>query len=190
VDEAEGRDRSGALMPLPCHVSACLCMRSCRRRPGPAQPTLLSFSRSASVKELKHGLHEMSGASCCGAGASIAAGPVLAVSMLAPDYQQSFAALLVGFALSECWRAPSAIMVRDVSPPDAGSTASAIHLCIRNFIGGCGPLGELAAPSPTSQCTAACCCIVDVLSLEAPCIFSLRQAHAQIASAHGLGLCL
>lgn len=32
--------------------------------------------------------------------------------------------------------------VRDVSPPNAGSTASAIHLCIRNFIGGCGPLGE------------------------------------------------
>lgn len=74
-------------------------------------------------------------------GASIAAGPILAVSMLAPDYQQSFAALLIGFALSECWRAPSAIMVRDVSPPNAGSTASAIHLCIRNFIGGCGPLG-------------------------------------------------
>lgn len=48
-------------------------------------------------------------------GASIAAGPVLAVSILAPDYQQSFAALLVGFALSECWRAPSAIMVRHPS---------------------------------------------------------------------------
>ena len=49
---------------------------------------------------------------CACTGASIAAGPVLAVSILAPDYQQSFAALLVGFALSECWRAPSAIMVR------------------------------------------------------------------------------
>jgi hypothetical protein len=45
------------------------------------------------------------------------AGPVLAVSILAPDYQQSFAALLIGFALSECWRAPSAIMVRQPDAP-------------------------------------------------------------------------
>eukprot|EP00208_Stichococcus_sp_RCC1054_P001861 CAMPEP_0206137946 /NCGR_PEP_ID=MMETSP1473-20131121/2956_1 /ASSEMBLY_ACC=CAM_ASM_001109 /TAXON_ID=1461547 /ORGANISM="Stichococcus sp, Strain RCC1054" /LENGTH=682 /DNA_ID=CAMNT_0053531227 /DNA_START=245 /DNA_END=2294 /DNA_ORIENTATION=- len=74
-------------------------------------------------------------------GGSVAAAPVIAVSILAPDYQQSFAALLIGFALSECWRAPSAIMVRDVSPPSLGSTASAIHLCIRNFLGSCGPLG-------------------------------------------------
>lgn len=136
--------------------------------------------------------------------------------MLAPDYQQSFAALLVGFALSECWRAPSAIMVcrlcrtafhctanhaasspgvtlhlvwfkpischfgshrwlpedvtrlpawlcrgcsqaraavvgaqvRDVSPPSLGSTASAIHLCIRNFLGSCGPLGDTSPACP------------------------------------------
>lgn len=73
-------------------------------------------------------------------GGSIAAAPLIALSILAPDYQQSFAALLIGFALSECWRAPSAIMVRDVSPASLGSTASAIHLCIRNFLGGCGPL--------------------------------------------------
>lgn len=73
-------------------------------------------------------------------GGSIAAAPLIALSILAPDYEQSFAALLIGFALSECWRAPSAIMVRDVSPPSLGSTASAIHLCIRNFLGGCGPL--------------------------------------------------
>jgi hypothetical protein len=37
------------------------------------------------------------------------------------------------------WHTPQ---VRDVSPPNSGSTASAIHLCIRNFVGGCGPLGE------------------------------------------------
>jgi hypothetical protein len=36
------------------------------------------------------------------------------------------------------WHTPQ---VRDVSPPNSGSTASAIHLCIRNFVGGCGPLG-------------------------------------------------
>ena len=75
------------------------------------------------------------------AGATLAAAPLIATSLLAPDYQQSFAALLVGFALSEAWRAPAAIMIRDVSPTDLGSTGSALHLCIRNLIGGLGPLG-------------------------------------------------
>ena len=76
------------------------------------------------------------------AGASIAAAPLLALSLLAPDHQQSFAALLVGFALSETWRAPAAVLVRDVSPSELGATASALHLCIRNLVGGCGPLSE------------------------------------------------
>ena len=80
-------------------------------------------------------------------GASIAAAPMIAVSLLSPEYQQSFAALLVGFALSEAWRAPAAIMVRDVSPAQLGSTASAIHLCFRNLIGGLGPLGACSAVS-------------------------------------------
>jgi hypothetical protein len=74
------------------------------------------------------------------AGANMAAAPVLAVSMLAPDYKQSFAALLVGFALSEAWRAPAAIAVRDASPPGLGSTGSAVHLCIRNLVGSLGPV--------------------------------------------------
>ncbi|PSC72601.1 MFS transporter [Micractinium conductrix] len=74
------------------------------------------------------------------AGSCIAAAPLIAVSLLAPDYKQSFAALLVGFALSECWRAPAAVMVREVSPPGLGSTASALHLCIRNLVGGLGPI--------------------------------------------------
>ena len=46
-----------------------------------------------------------------------------------------------GFGLSEMWRAPAAIMIRDVSPPNLGSTGSAVHLCVRNLIGGLGPLG-------------------------------------------------
>ena len=50
-----------------------------------------------------------------------------------------------GFALSEMWRAPAAIMIRDVSPPNLGSTGSAVHLCVRNLIGGLGPLGALCA---------------------------------------------
>ena len=74
------------------------------------------------------------------AGASIAAAPLIALSLLAPEYQQSFAALLIGFALSETWRAPAAVLIREVSPPELGATGSALHLCIRNLVGGCGPL--------------------------------------------------
>ncbi len=74
------------------------------------------------------------------AGATIAACPVLVANILAPEASQSFAALLVGFALSEMWRAPAAIMIRDVSPPNLGSTGSAVHLCVRNLVGGLGPL--------------------------------------------------
>ncbi|CAK0735377.1 hypothetical protein CVIRNUC_000571 [Coccomyxa viridis] len=73
-------------------------------------------------------------------GATMLAAPVLAGNLLAPDYKQSLAFLLVGFALSEMWRAPAAIMIRDVSPPNLGSTGSALHLCVRNFTGSLGPL--------------------------------------------------
>ncbi len=73
-------------------------------------------------------------------GACVGAAPLVALSIVAPDYRMSFAALLVGFALSEAWRAPAAIMVRDVSPPGLGSTAASLHLCIRNIIGGLGPI--------------------------------------------------
>ena len=74
------------------------------------------------------------------------AAPVLAGNLLAPDYKQSLAFLLVGFALSEMWRAPAAIMIRDVSPPNLGSTGSALHLCVRNFTGSLGPLGAQLPP--------------------------------------------
>lgn len=73
----------------------------------------------------------------------MAAAPVLAASILAPDSDKSFIALLFGFALAECWRAPAAILVRDVSPPGLGSAGAAVHLCVRNLIGGMGPLGAL-----------------------------------------------
>ena len=72
----------------------------------------------------------------------MAAAPVLAGNLLAPDLTTSLAFLLVGFALSEVWRAPAAVLVRDVSPPSLGATGSAVHLCVRNLIGGLGPLGE------------------------------------------------
>ena len=74
------------------------------------------------------------------------AAPVLAGNLLAPDYKQSLAFLLVGFALSEMWRAPAAIMIRDVSPSNLGSTGSALHLCVRNFTGCVGPLGAQLSP--------------------------------------------
>ena len=72
----------------------------------------------------------------------MAAAPVLAASILAGDSDKSFIALLFGFALAECWRAPAAILIRDVSPPGLGSAGAAVHLCVRNLIGGMGPLGE------------------------------------------------
>lgn len=78
-----------------------------------------------------------------GAGATIAAAPALAGNMLAPNLTLSLGFLLIGFALSEMWRAPAAVMIRDVSPPSLGSTGSAVHLCVRNLIGGLGPLGAL-----------------------------------------------
>lgn len=45
-------------------------------------------------------------------GASLAAAPALLVSMTTPDHEQSYVALLFGFALSEAWRAPAANMAR------------------------------------------------------------------------------
>ncbi len=84
------------------------------------------------------------------------AAPVLAGNLLAPDYKQSLAFLLVGFALSEMWRAPAAIMIRDVSPPNLGSTGSALHLCVRNFTGSLGPLG-------THFCLSALPCVAQLI---------------------------
>jgi len=57
-------------------------------------------------------------------------------------------ALLAGFALSEAWRAPSAVMIRQGAPRALGSTASALYLCARNLLGGFGPLAvaKLAEP--------------------------------------------
>lgn len=74
------------------------------------------------------------------AGATAFSAPVLAASILAPDYQTSTSMLLLAFGLSEAWRAPSAIILREISPPGKASTATAIHLCLRNLIGATGPL--------------------------------------------------
>lgn len=64
-------------------------------------------------------------------GASLLAAPFIAQSLLADSPGGSFSALLAGFALSEAWRAPGAIMIRSVAPQELGSTASALYLCIR-----------------------------------------------------------
>lgn len=94
-------------------------------------------------------LNRIGGRGWITAGANIAAAPFIALSILAPDYKQSFAALLIGFALSEAWRAPAAVAVREVSPPGLGSTGSAVHLSIRNVIGGLGPLAVALIASKT-----------------------------------------
>jgi hypothetical protein len=64
-------------------------------------------------------------------GASLLAAPFIAQSLLADTPGGSFSALIVGFALSEAWRAPGAIMIRSVAPQELGSTTSALYLCIR-----------------------------------------------------------
>ncbi|KXZ54010.1 hypothetical protein GPECTOR_5g121 [Gonium pectorale] len=74
------------------------------------------------------------------AGATCAAAPCLALSCLAPTPELSYAALFLGFGLSEAWRAPSAVMARGIAPASMGSTASALYLCVRNLVGGLGPL--------------------------------------------------
>ena len=94
-------------------------------------------------------LNRIGGRAWITAGANIAAAPFIALSVLAPDYKQSFAALLIGFALSEAWRAPAAVAIREVSPPGLGSTGSAVHLSIRNIIGGLGPLAIALLASKT-----------------------------------------
>ena len=64
----------------------------------------------------------------------------LAMCFLTDSPNASFAALLVGFALSEAWRAPAAVITRDACVPEAIGTGVAVHLGIRNIIGGLGPL--------------------------------------------------
>lgn len=73
-------------------------------------------------------------------GSSVLAAPVLMASLLAPSYQLSLALLLPAFALSEVFRAPTAILTRDVAPSGLPSAATATHLAVRNLFGGLGPL--------------------------------------------------
>lgn len=54
--------------------------------------------------------------------ATCLAAPFLAISCLAPSPQLSYAAVLVGFALSEMWRAPSAVMARWAGTRGRGGT--------------------------------------------------------------------
>lgn len=77
-------------------------------------------------------------------GATIAAGPVLAASLLAPTYEASFALLLVGLMLSEVWRSNAAVMVRSISEPEVRSTATAVWLTTRNVVAAAGPLSVAA----------------------------------------------
>jgi len=73
-------------------------------------------------------------------GATLVSAPFIWGSVVAPTATQSFACLAVGFALSEAWRAPSAVMARSVAPPGLTSTAMSLYLCVRNLLGGLGPL--------------------------------------------------
>ena len=74
---------------------------------------------------------------------TIAAGPLLAASILAEDYKVSLAFLFPGILAAEVFRAPTAIMTRETRP-DTPSVAAATHLAVRNMIAGAGPLAVAA----------------------------------------------
>ena len=50
------------------------------------------------------------------------------------------ALLFPGFALSEVFRAPTSVMVQETASGNCRTTAAAFHLCVRNLVGGLGPL--------------------------------------------------
>lgn len=81
-------------------------------------------------------------------GASMISAPLIYWSLQSDSASDSFVFLLFGFALSECWRAPAAVMIREVAPASMGSTASAVHLCIRNIFAGAGPIGIALLAEP------------------------------------------
>lgn len=81
-------------------------------------------------------------------GASLLSAPLIYWSFQSESPSDSFFFLLFGFALSECWRAPAAVMVREIAPESMGSTASAVHLCVRNILAGLGPIGVAVLAEP------------------------------------------
>lgn len=81
-------------------------------------------------------------------GASLLSAPLIYWSFQSESPSDSFFFLLFGFALSECWRAPAAVMIREIAPESMGSTASALHLCVRNVLAGLGPIGIATLAEP------------------------------------------
>lgn len=75
------------------------------------------------------------------AGSAGFAAPFLLGSMLSPTSTGSFVGLLFGLSLSEAWRAPAANMARSTAPSAYGSSTLSLYLCMRNIVGGLGPLG-------------------------------------------------
>jgi hypothetical protein len=112
---------------VPGHKAAVQCSNP------PLSPNECLIFRSRSHGGLAPAIHAYKAfvLHCAPAGASLLAAPFIAQSLLADSPGGSFSALLAGFALSEAWRAPGAIMIRSVAPQELGSTASALYLCIR-----------------------------------------------------------
>jgi MFS family permease len=79
---------------------------------------------------------------------SLASVPLMAACTLAGSFKLSIALLTLGIAFSEAWRAPSAVLVRETVSPSKASVAIAQHLCVRNLIGGLGPLGVASLAEP------------------------------------------
>ena len=79
---------------------------------------------------------------------SLASVPLMVACTLAGSFKLSIALLTLGIAFSEAWRAPSAVLVRESVSPSKASVAIAQHLCVRNLIGGLGPLGVATLAEP------------------------------------------
>ena len=71
---------------------------------------------------------------------SLASVPLMVACTLTGSFKMSIALLTLGIAFSEAWRAPSAVLVRETVSPGKASVAIAQHLCVRNLVGGLGPL--------------------------------------------------
>ncbi len=121
-------------------------------------------------------------------GASLLSAPVIADSILAASPDESFLALLLGFGLAEAWRAPSAVLIRSIAPQSMGSTASALYLCVRNLVGGAGPLAvarlaDVVGLQHAMLLAPACYAASGALFLAAELAVKAREREAAAAAA-------
>ena len=106
-------------------------------------------------------------------GATLLGAPLMFMSFATSSYQSSFAYLLVGYLLLECWRASAAIMICEAAPQEYASTATAVHLSTRNMIASLGPL-LIAALEPHFGLRTAIC-VIPVSYLASGVAFAIAE---------------